>query len=270
MPRSELDVPMPRDDGGLGDSGDERSAGRRQVLGLAGAGLLTAVLAACGGDSSQTKSSSKKAATVGERSDAKVLTAAQARKRLEDGNRRFSKAQAAHPDQSSSRRKKLNASGQKPFACVLSCADSRVPPELVFDQGLGDLFVVRSAGQVVDHAVLGTLQFGVEEFKTPLLVVLGHSKCGAVKATMEAVEKKSAASGTDVDTLVAAIKPAVAEAQAMGAKGEDILPAAIDHNVDRTVTLLSQSKVLGIAVKSRKLKVLGAVYNLATGEVSFM
>jgi carbonic anhydrase len=152
---------------------------------------------------------------------------------------------------------------------VLACADSRVPPEAVFDQGLGDLFVVRSAGQVVDNAVLGTLQFGVEEFKTPLLVVLGHTNCGAVKATVEAIEKKSPPSGTAVDALVTAITPAVDDAAAMGAKDADLLSVSVDNNIDRVVQQLSDAKVLSLAVKSRHLKIVGALYDLATGEVSF-
>jgi carbonic anhydrase len=141
---------------------------------------------------------------------------------------------------------------------------------MVFDQGFGDLFVVRSAGQVIDDAVLGTLQFGVAEFKTPLLVVLGHSKCGAVKATIEAVEKKKAATGTAVDALVSAIAPSVHEAVELGAKEADLLPVAVDNNVERVVRQLTAAKLLSVEVKSRRLKILGAVYDLATGEVSFM
>ncbi|MDQ1286603.1 MAG: carbonic anhydrase [Actinomycetota bacterium] len=241
------------------------------MLRLAGAGLLAAGVAACGGDEKTTaKSGVAKAASLAERTDSEALTWKEARKRLEEGNLRFAEAQAAHPDQSTGRRRKLNSGGQKPFAIVLACADSRVPPELIFDQGLGDLFVVRSAGHVVDRAVLGTVQFGVEEFATPLLVVLGHTKCGAVKATLEAIEKKTVTTGTDVDLLVTTIRPAVVEAEEMGAKGEDILPVAIDNNVERTVALLSQARLLTVAVKSRKLRILGAVYDLATGEVSFM
>lgn len=246
---------------------DRWSTDRRGLLTLAGAGVLTASLAACGKDAPAPKASK---ASVAERDDAETLTWKAARKRLEEGNERFVEGQSAHPDQTSARRKKLNTAGQKPYVSILSCADSRVPPEVVFDQGLGDLFVVRSAGQVVDSAVLGTLQFGVAEFATPLLVVLGHSKCGAVKATIEAIEKKSPASGTDIDALVAAITPSVEEAEELGATKEDLLPVAIDSNVERVVEQLAQAKVLSVAVKSRKLKIIGAVYELGTGEVSFL
>lgn len=243
--------------------------GRRRVVTALGTGLVATVLAGCGSSSSAAKATTKTAG-VAERNDATELTWKQARKRLEDGNLRFAAGRSAHPDASASRRKKLSSAGQKPFVSVLSCADSRVPPEAVFDQGLGDLFVVRSAGQVLDDAVLGTLQFGVAEFKTPLLVVLGHSKCGAVKATIEAIEKKSPASGTSIDALVAAITPAVHEAEEQGAKEAELLPVAIDNNVERVVEQLTGAKILAVAVKSRKLKILGAVYDLATGEVSFL
>lgn len=205
-----------------------------------------------------------------ERDDAEELTPKDARERLEEGNKRFVEGKAKYPDQSLARRKKLGEEGQAPFAAVLACADSRVPPELVFDQGLGDLFVVRSAGQVVDDAVLGTLQFGVAELATPLLVVLGHGSCGAIKATVEATKKKAPPAGTGVDALVEALRPAVAEAQESGAGEEEALvSAAVTNNVDRIVEQLKTAKVISSAIKAGKLRVIGAVYELETGEVVF-
>jgi carbonic anhydrase len=241
---------------------------RRRLLQAAGAGLVTVALSGCGDKKAAAKATTQ--AVVKERNDANVLTWKGARKRLEDGNARFVAAQAAHPDQSGARRKRLSEDGQKPYVSVLACADSRVPPEVVFDQGLGDLFVVRSAGQVLDAAVLGTLEFGVAEFATPLLVVLGHSGCGAVKATIEALEKKTPASGTDIDALVKAITPSVHEAEELGAAKEDLLPVAVESNVDRVVEELGGAKILSVASKSHKLKIVGAVYDLTTGEVSFL
>ncbi|CAG1011826.1 Carbonic anhydrase 2 [Anaerolineales bacterium] len=107
----------------------------------------------------------------------------QALQRLLEGNRRFveNKSQL---DGSEKRRREI-ATGQHPFATILGCVDSRVPPELIFDQGLGELFVIRTAGEVLDQAVLGSIEFGVEELKIPLLMVLGHKNCGAIKATRE-------------------------------------------------------------------------------------
>jgi len=251
-------------------SGSERSLdrafpGRRGVLSALGGVLLAGALTGCKGQGAAAAAPT----ALPDRKDSEALTWKEARKILEEGNARFLEGKVGHPDQGMVRRKQLGSDGQAPFACVLACADSRVPPELVFDQGLGDLFVVRSAGQVVDRAVLGTLQFGVTEFRTPLLVVLGHTRCGAVKATVEALAKHARPSGTDVDALLTAIAPAVHEAEELGAKGDDLLTVAVDNNVDRVVGQLNAAKVIAVAVKSRKLKILGATYDLETGEVTF-
>jgi carbonic anhydrase len=244
--------------------------GRRELLALGGSGLLTASLAACGSKKQPAAATTAGGAKVPERNDANSLTWKEARKRLEEGNARFAEGRAAFPDQSRKRREGIGAGKQRPFVSVLSCADSRVPPELVFDQGLGDLFVVRSAGQVLDSAVTGTLQFGIAEFGTPLLVVLGHTNCGAVKATIEALEKKQAASGTDIDALVGAIAPAVREAEELGAGKKDLVTMSVDANVERVVEQLSESKIISVALKSRKLRILGAVYDLVSGDVEFL
>lgn len=242
---------------------------RRTLLRLGGIAVAGATVAGCGGSSAgpsagPTTATGVKAAGP-DRSDSQALTAEAALARLQAGNARFVAGQSQYPDQSGSRRAAL-AVGQHPFAQVLSCADSRVVPELAFDQGLGDLFITRSAGEVVDDAVLGTIQFGTSEFGIPLLVVLGHKKCGAVKATVEAVEKHSPASGTAVDSLVAAIRPAVEAAVA--AKATDVLDAAVRNNVGNVVRQLSLAPVLGAAVTAKKLRVVGAIYDLATGSVT--
>jgi carbonic anhydrase len=195
-----------------------------------------------------------------------LMSADSALARMKAGNARFAAGTPCHPGQTTDRRAEL-AGGQHPFAQVLSCADSRVPPELVFDQGLGDLFVVRSAGQAVDQAVLGSIQYAVAVLKTPLLVVLGHKKCGAVEATVNAVAKGAAPSGTDIDALVAAIRPAVDAAEDDGS--DDLLDTSVSKNVDRIVEELQAAEVLAPAVKRRELTVLGAVYDLASGTVDF-
>jgi carbonic anhydrase len=237
------------------------SLGRRHALSLAGIGLLGGVLAACGKGGSEV--------VVPERNDAKEISAKDIKERLVAGNERYVKGTPAHPDMSLARRKKLGE-GQKPFAAVLSCADSRVPPEIVFDQGLGDLFVVRSAGQVVDRAVLGTLQFGVGELEIPYLVVMGHTKCGAVNATVEHLESKKGPTGTDIDALVTAISHAVHEAEAAGIESADLPAAVVEFNVERVVAELEEAKVLMAAEKKRQLKIIGAVYDVETGEVDFL
>lgn len=247
------------------DVGTATRLDRRAALRLGGTAVLGAAVAGCSTGDNGTPAVATRS-TEPDRSDSTALTAAQAMSRLQAGNARFVAGQPHYPDQASSRRAAL-AAGQHPFAQVLSCADSRVPPELVFDQGLGDLFTTRSAGQVIDRAVLGTIQFGVAEFGIPLLVVLGHSKCGAVKATLEAVEKHSAASGTDVDALVAAIRPSVEAAEAT--HPADLLAAAVKQNVADVVAHLATAPVLAPAVAAAKLKIVGAVYDLATGTVTF-
>jgi carbonic anhydrase len=246
---------------------DTRGLSTRRValrLGLlAGVG---AVAAACGSKTDDGTGVGQ-APSSPAASEPTVTNPDQALERIKAGAERFASGGVHRPDQDTTYRATL-AAGQHPFACVLSCVDSRVPPEIVFDQGLGDLFVTRTAGQVVDHAVLGSIQYGVAELKIPLLVVLGHEKCGAVKATLEAVEKNAPAGGTDIDVLVAAIKPAVQKAEAD--KSTDMLDASVRNNVGNIVTDLGTKAVLGAAVAAGTLKIVGARYDLDTGEVEFL
>jgi carbonic anhydrase len=237
---------------------------RRALLTFGGAVALGTALSGCTG--SPEPAAPAASAAAGDSSPVLALSAPDAMSRLRAGNARFVAGRSQHPDQTAARRTEV-AGGQHPFAQVLACADSRVAPELLFDQGLGDLFVTRSAGQVLDKAVLGTIEFGVAEFGIPLLVVLGHSKCGAVKATMEALEKHSGASGTDVDALVAAIKPAVETVE--NSHPTDLLAAAVSQNVANVVQQLRSTVVLAPAVRAGKLQVVGAVYDLTTGTVTF-
>jgi carbonic anhydrase len=240
--------------------------GRRSLLAALGAGLVAAPLAACGHQ--QDAAGSEDTEQALDRDDSAVLTWRQARARMEEGNTRFVEGMPEHPDASEERRKALAEGKQRPFAAVLSCADSRVPPEVIFDQGFGDLFVVRSAGQVLDDAVLGSLQYAVAELAPPLLVVLGHSSCGAVKATAEALEK-GGRTGTAIDALVQAIAPAVREAEESGTQKDALIDVAVEYNVERIVGELGAARLLGPTAKQRKLKIIGAVYELDTGEVAF-
>lgn len=249
--------------GGRGRSAAGYVPGRRDVLYLAGglalgAGLGVGGAALAGGEPEPE-----------DRDDAEELSPKEVVEILTAGNARYVAGKALHPDQSMLRREGLTK-GQKPLAAILSCADSRVPPEVLFDQGLGDLFVVRSAGQVIDHAVLGSLQYGVGHLEVPLLVVLGHSECGAVKATIEVLEGKEKPSGTDIDELVHAITPAVHEAEGIGSEGEELLEVSIGVNVERAVENLKRAAIIKTAVTRRAVKVRGAVYDLATGEVDWL
>ena len=237
--------------------------GRREAIFMIGGGVLGAALG--GGGAAYAN---RTTAAPG-RDDEEAVAEREGRELLEAGNARYVAGAAIHPDQSVDRRDSVLET-QVPFAAILSCADSRVPPEVIFDQGLGDLFVVRSAGQVIDHAVLGSLQYGVQQLKTPLLVVLGHSDCGAVQATIEAIDKKSKPTGTDIDALVTAIRPAVVEAKQTGADKTNLLSVSIDINVERIVEHLKTVAILREASTLRKVKIIGAVYSLETGQVNWL
>ena len=159
-------------------------------------------------------------------------------------------------------RQKL-ASGQSPNVIVLSCSDSRVPPELTFDQSLGDLFVVRTAGNVADPVGLGSIEYAVAHIHSPVLVVMGHQKCGAVTAACSGEKMPS----TNLDAIMKKIGPAVEEAKAY-AKGDDLLEAAIKENVFQSAKdLQSNSAIIREAVQSGQLKIIEAIYRFDTGEV---
>ncbi|MFN8065700.1 MAG: carbonic anhydrase [Vicinamibacterales bacterium] len=181
--------------------------------------------------------------------------------RLMDGNKRFVSGTVERPHQDRSSREAL-AKGQKPFAMLVSCADSRVPPEILFDQGLGDLFVVRAAGNIADSIALGSLEYGHAVLGANLLVVLGHEYCGAVDATVKGHDVPG-----HIAEVVRHIKPAVEKS-----KGEiDMLNAAIDHNVrDVAKGLRERSEILKASVDTGKLRIVGARYDLDSGEVTLV
>jgi len=181
--------------------------------------------------------------------ESSVANVDEALQRLLEGNQRFAANKSIDLNESQSRRTEV-AQGQSPFATIFSCVDSRVPPELIFDRGLGDLFVIRTAGQVIDNAVLGSLEFGVAELKIPLLMVLGHEKCGAVKATVEAVEKNATAEA-EINWLVDGIRPAV---EAAKSQSGDLLDNAVNANISLTVERLKGSAILSEALEKGNSK----------------
>src|SRR6266436_3516616 len=188
---------------------------------------------------------------------------AEAISKLKEGNGRYTGGNLQHPGQTAERRAEL-AKSQYPFATILSCSDSRVPPEIVFDQGLGDLFVVRVAGNVIDDHGLGSIEYSVDHLGVRLIVVLGHQSCGAVQAARETIAAKSKAPG-HIQSLVTAIQPAV-EATA---KGD--LEATIKANVNDVVRALrSSTPILKAKADSGDVRVIGGYYSLDTGSVSFL
>jgi carbonic anhydrase len=196
---------------------------------------------------------------------APAQTPQQALQRLKDGNERFVSDVTGDLHVDAARRAELLA-GQAPYALVLSCADSRVPPEIVFNTGLGELFVVRSAGEVLDRSVVGSLEYGAEHLKSPLLVVMGHEFCGAVKAAKE--RKAGTSMGPNLDFMLKQIQPAVARADK--ALFDEPLRAAVLANVELVVSdLQAQSAILRTLVERGKLQIVGAFYELSTGRVSF-
>lgn len=230
---------------------------RRTFLTVSGLAVASTTLAACGTGPAAAQTSAD--------AEAPVTTPDQALQRLIEGNQRYVANKTITLNESASRRAEV-AQGQHPFATIFSCVDSRVPPELVFDRGLGDLFVIRTAGQVTDKAVLGSLEFAVAELHIPVMMVLGHEKCGAVKATVEAVEKNAHAEA-DIEWLVERIRPAVEKS-----KGEagDAIENAVKANVALTVERLKASPILSEAVAAGKLKIVGARYDLDTGSVEMI
>ncbi|MFE9682136.1 carbonic anhydrase [Streptomyces sp. NPDC006285] len=185
----------------------------------------------------------------------------EALRELAAGNRRWRTLHEQHPHESAAVRQTL-ATGQHPFALVLGCIDSRVPPELVFDQGLGDLMTVRSAGQVLDEAVLGSLAYGVLELGIPLLMVLGHQSCGAVRATVEADE-----SGAHLPDHIQYLADQISPAIDRGVEGEARIDATIDANVRLVRARLAAEPDLAAKVDSGALAIVGARYELTTQRV---
>jgi carbonic anhydrase len=208
----------------------------------------------------------KKAAAPTEVTHPVIRGADQALAELLDGNRRFVTAKRTYPDQSIQVRRELSTA-QKPFAVVLTCSDSRVPPEVVFDQGLGDLFVVRLAGNIVDQAVRGTIEYAVEELSTPLIMVLGHQSCGAVAATLKALQPPFAKTAGEVGALVAAIAPAVEAAK--GRPG-DLLDNAVRANAIQSADQIRTTSELTASLDSGAVKLVVGYYSLQDGTVSII
>ena len=192
-----------------------------------------------------------------------TVAPAEAISKLNQGNGRYTSGTLQHPGQTAERRTEL-ANTQHPFATILSCSDSRVPPEIVFDQGLGDLFIVRVAGNVINDEVLGSIEYSVDHLGSRLILVLGHQSCGAVKAAKETIAAKGKAPG-HIESLVTAIKPAVE------ATAKDDLETTIKANVKHVVeTLRSSTPILKAKVDSGQVQVIGGYYSLATGAVTFL
>ncbi len=187
--------------------------------------------------------------------------------RLKDGNARYTSGHTIHTPTSHKQRRTEVVAGQKPFAVVLGCADSRVPVELLFDQSLGDLFVVRSAGNLVDDLLLASIEFAVQNFGVGLIVVMGHSQCGAIDATIDAVENQSVDS--DANIILKKIRPVISRLIIEGV--EDLAAAAVRQNaINSAALILEQSETLQTSIKQGSLQIVSAQYDLESGVVEFI
>jgi carbonic anhydrase len=189
------------------------------------------------------------------------LTPAEAFELLMAGNRRFTSASPEHPNQDAARRTQV-APGQNPFAVLFGCSDSRLAAEIIFDRGLGDLFVVRTAGHVMGPEVLGSIEYGVSVLGCPLVVVLGHDSCGAVAAARSAVADGATAGGY-VRDVIEKVTPSVLAAKAAGrTKDEDFIAEQVEHTVD---LVMDRSRILADAVEEGRTAVVGLAYRLVDG-----
>ncbi|MFF3939309.1 carbonic anhydrase [Streptomyces phaeofaciens] len=234
------------------------SAARRALLrGLAGAATLgglalgTAPASAAPGSASPLPTASRH----------RPATAEEALRELAAGNRRWRTFRERHPDESPAVRQALTTA-QSPFALILGCIDSRVPPELVFDQGLGDLMTVRSAGEVLDEAVLGSVAYGVLELDIPLVVVLGHQSCGAVKAAVQA-DLTGDALPAHIQYLADRIAPNIDRTK----EGDARVDSTIDANIRAVRSRLATEPDLAAKISTGELAVVGARYELTTQRV---
>jgi carbonic anhydrase len=182
----------------------------------------------------------------------------EARQKLIEGNQRFVNDSSVHPDRVSERR--LETAGkQEPFAVILGCSDSRVAPEIIFDQGIGDLFIVRVAGNVVGPVELDSIEYSAIYLHSCLIVVLGHENCGAVDNVLKGNTK-------DIEAVATLIEPAVKKTKG---QGKDRLENTIKANVQMVVEQLKQSKALSQLIEKKKIDIVGGYYNFHTGQVEF-
>lgn len=196
-----------------------------------------------------------------------IVTPAVALERLKQGNHRFAGGHSISPNFSKARIQKTFEKGQHPYATILSCSDSRVPTEIIFDQGVGDLFVIRVAGNVADVDEIGTAEYGAGHLNTPLVMVLGHRKCGAVTA----VANGEIVHGS-IPKLVDNIVPAVTRIRLArpGAAPTSWIEDAIAENVRQSMSDLKQSHIIHELLNQKKVEIVGGVYDIETGMVKFL
>jgi len=202
-----------------------------------------------------------------------MITATEALQQLKEGNQRFVSGGRVVKDLTNRKRRSEVIKGQEPFAIVLGCSDARVPLEIVFDHGLGDLFVIRVAGNIVAPSQVGSIEFAAERYGTRLVVVLGHSNCGAIEATVEELENPNGIHSPNLASIVDRIRPSVEPlfANVRGRDHDELLHAAMLANVRASVDQLRHgSAILENLVQNHDLQIVGAEYSIETGQVDFL
>jgi len=200
-----------------------------------------------------------------------MITAGEALTRLKEGNRKFVALDRSHIEIDAGRRTDL-AKEQKPFAIILGCSDSRVPAEIIFNQGLGDLFVIRVAGNIVAPSQIGSIEFAAEQFGTRLVVVLGHSLCGAVSATLSQMQQPVEGQSPNLHSIVSRIRPGLEGLidPAAAKDADTLLREAVRANINASVEQLRRgSAILEDLIADDDLLVVGAEYDLETGVIDF-
>ncbi|SDG97754.1 carbonic anhydrase [Desulfosporosinus hippei] len=204
------------------------------------------------------------AAPVYMRSDI-IATPEEAQKLLMEGNERFRTGQPLSKDLSLSKRSELMEKGQHPFAVIVCCSDSRVPPELLFDQALGDLFIIRIAGNIITPPELGSVEYAVEHLNTPLVVVLGHENCGAVTASVQGGEAHG-----NISSILNKIAPALEKAKSEGTSAENLISKTTEFNVENAKLDILQSPIIKERLAGNNVSVLGMMYDLDEGKVTIV
>jgi len=202
-----------------------------------------------------------------------MIPANEALERLREGNRRFASQCRGEGSQAAPTRLTDHLSGQQPFAIILGCSDSRVPAEIVFDQGLGDLFVIRVAGNIVAPSQIGSVEFAATRFNTRLVVVLGHSQCGAVLATLDELRRPAEHQSKNLKSIVDRVRPSIEPLLATDLRQDTdaLVEEAVRANVRASVEQVSRgSEILEELIAREELKVVGAEYSLQSGEVMFL
>ena len=195
------------------------------------------------------------------------VRAGEALERLEGGNKRFVSDNPIRPNINAARRRELVA-GQHPFATIISCADSRVPAEFVFDQGLGDLFVIRIAGNISSYAILGSVEYASLQLGVNLIVVMGHRSCGAVSAAVDSVDFDGPVTQSRINELLDAIRPAVRIARTQG--NDDLLERSVRENAIMVAEQVRRSEPVIAGLEAQGVEVHSAYYDLESGKVDWL